>query len=162
VRWLLARLDREREVLCDEAAVALGSDPVAYARLLLSLARRPGRLLRAGSPSRPGWLPFLDRRTVSVRIARLLEEAMPSTIPGPPAGRSLLISGLAVAAALILGGLRVRAGSDETTGPPRRTETQDPAVRTAPAVTEKADPEEIRGVILDPEGRPVPRATVVA
>ena len=49
-RWLLSRLDRERELLCDEAAVALGSDPVAYARLLLDLARRPGRLV-AVTPS---------------------------------------------------------------------------------------------------------------
>jgi beta-lactamase regulating signal transducer with metallopeptidase domain len=61
VLWLLARLDRERELLCDEAVVALGADPVSYARLLLDLARRPGRLL----PDTP----------VSSRLAPL---------PGPP------------------------------------------------------------------------------
>ena len=54
VRWLLKRLDRERELLCDEAVVALGADPVGYARLLLDLARRPGRLLlsRGGTTAR--------------------------------------------------------------------------------------------------------------
>ncbi len=46
VHWLLRRLDRERELICDEAAVALGADPLAYARLLLDLARRPGASCR--------------------------------------------------------------------------------------------------------------------
>ena len=44
MHWLLRRLDRERELICDEAAVALGADPLAYARLLLDLARRPALL----------------------------------------------------------------------------------------------------------------------
>ena len=113
MRWLLARLDRERELLCDEAAVALGSDPLIYARLLLDLARRPGRLLPVTPSFRHGWLPFLDRRTVKVRIERLLEDDMLSTLSRsrPFAGRSLLFGSLAVAAALVVGGLRVRAGS---------------------------------------------------
>jgi beta-lactamase regulating signal transducer with metallopeptidase domain len=31
VQWLTTRLDRERELLCDETVVARGADPVAYA-----------------------------------------------------------------------------------------------------------------------------------
>ncbi len=46
VQWLMARIERERELLCDETVVGLGVDPPAYARLLLDLARRPGGLGR--------------------------------------------------------------------------------------------------------------------
>ncbi len=43
---LAAQPPRPRtRVACDEAVVALGGDPVVYARLLLDLARRPGRRL---------------------------------------------------------------------------------------------------------------------
>jgi protocatechuate 3,4-dioxygenase beta subunit len=154
VGWLLARLDREREILCDEAAVALGSDPVAYARLLVNLARRPGRWLRVTNPYRPGWLPFLDRRTVPICIERLLEDDMLSTLSRPSAGRSLLLGGLAVAAGLAIGGLRVHAGSTVATAPPARIEAP------APPAPEK-NPDEIRGVVLTPNGVPIRGATIV-
>jgi beta-lactamase regulating signal transducer with metallopeptidase domain/protocatechuate 3,4-dioxygenase beta subunit len=159
VRWLFARLDRERELLCDEAVVALGSDPVAYARLLLEMARRPGRLIPVTLPVRPGWLPFLERRTVKVRIERLLEDDMLNTLSRsrPSAARSLLLGGLAVAAVLLVGGLRVRAGSDGPTASPSKTGPQEPAK----AAAEKG-PAEYRGVVLDPDGRPIPGATIVA
>src|SRR5262249_53273078 len=53
VRWLITRLDRERELLCDEAVVAGGTEPAAYARVLLEMTRQPGRVLAI--PSRvPG------------------------------------------------------------------------------------------------------------
>ena len=136
--------------------MVLGSDPVAYARLLLDLTRRPGRLAPIDliSPTRPGWLPFLDRRTVSVRINRLLEDDMSSTLSRPSAGSSLLIGGLAVAAALVIGGLRIHAASAPPTTPPR---AEAPAL---PAPEKALD--EIRGVVLDPKGKPVAGATVVA
>src|SRR5207248_2488523 len=69
VRWLLARLEQERELLCDEVAVARGIDPHDLARLLLELARQPGRL-------GPAVLGFGKRRTVKARIHHLLEENM--------------------------------------------------------------------------------------
>ena len=147
VGWLLARLDRERELLCDEAAVALGSDPMAYARLLLDLARRPGRI-RLAAAARPGWLPFLDRRTVAVRIARLLEDDMTSTLSRPSIGRSFVVAGLAVGAALVLGGLRVGVGPAAMAVPPPQV------AALAPAASEKA-PDDLSGVVLDPDGRPV-------
>jgi protocatechuate 3,4-dioxygenase beta subunit len=149
VRWLLARLDRERELLCDEAAVALGSDPVEYARLLLDMARRPGRLVPVIPFTRHGWLPFLDRRTVEVRIERLLEADMRSTFSRPSAVRSMFFGGLALAAALAVGGLRVHAVVAE---PPK--EAKSPATKDAPR--------EVRGVVLDPDGKPVAGATIVA
>jgi protocatechuate 3,4-dioxygenase beta subunit len=154
VGWLLARLDRERELLCDETAVAQGSDPVAYARLLFDMARRPGRPFRVRFVLRPGWLPFLDRRTVAVRIQRLLEEDMLSNLSRPSAGRSLLLGGLAMAAALVIGGLRVHAGPAASAGPPGGVQAP------APPAPEKR-PDEIRGVVLNPNGIPLRGATIV-
>jgi beta-lactamase regulating signal transducer with metallopeptidase domain len=109
VHWLLTRLDRERELLCDEMTVALGSDPVAYAHLLLDLGRRPGRRFSVTPQSRIGSLPFLDRRTVAVRIERLLEDDMPRTLSRPSPARSLVVCAVSLAAALAVGGLRVQA-----------------------------------------------------
>ena len=168
VYWLLARLDRERELLCDEAVVALGSDPLTFARLLLDLARRPGRLLPVTTSHRPGWLPFLDRRTVAVRIERLLEDDMPRTLSRPSVVRSFLLVTLAMAVALVVGGLRVRAVSGERTDPPKPTQQSKPAERpsaiakpAAPAGARET-PREFQGVVVDPEGHPVPGATIVA
>ncbi len=170
VRWLLNRLDRERELLCDEATVAQGSDPVAYARLLFDLARRPGRLLGVTPSARQGWLPFLDRRTVKVRIHRLLEKDMLGTISPLSNARSLVVVGLSLAFASAIGGLRVLASSAPSPGPqsqievaaelPRRTEARDAPAQTAAPVA-KATPAEIRGVILDPDNHPVSAATIV-
>ena len=171
VLWLLARLDREREILCDEAAVARGADPVAYARMLFDLARRPGRLSAATPASRLGWLPFLDRCTVKARIERLLEDDMRTTLSRPSPARSFLLGGVALLTALACGGLRVRAGSAATdelpkpAGAPRDAEAPAPAKPPAPAAVEEMSveaPRELKGVILDPEGHPVPGATLVA
>jgi hypothetical protein len=76
VRWLTTRLDRERELFCDKIVVARGADPVAYARLLFQLSRRPGRLLSVTTTVSPGCVPFLDCGTVAIRIERLLEVDM--------------------------------------------------------------------------------------
>ncbi|MHB1560045.1 MAG: M56 family metallopeptidase, partial [Isosphaeraceae bacterium] len=159
VHWLLGRLDRERELLCDEAAVAMGADPVEYARLLFHLARRPGRLLALGAPTARGCLPFLERRTVKIRIERLLEDDMKGSIRRPSAAGSLLLGGLAIAAALVLGGLRVHAKDDgaTTTRPATAPQGQTPGVKKAEAPA----PAPIRGVVHDRDGHPVAGATVV-
>jgi len=170
VRWLFNRLDRERELLCDEATVALGSDPVAYARLLIDLGRRPGRLFSVNSQSRTGWLPFFDRRTVAVRIERLLEEDMLRTPSRPSGYRSFLRGSLAVAVALGVGGLRVHAVSAGPADPPKRTEAateppkriESPAPQTSPAaVVAKDVVKEVRGVVIDSADRPVAGATIL-
>jgi hypothetical protein len=170
VCWLLTRLDREREILCDEAAVLMGSDPVAYAQLLLDLARRPGRLSPASRSSGLGLLPFFDRRTVKVRIDRLLEEDMLSTLARPSKGQTLLLCGLVLVSGLTIGGLRVHAGSPDPAEPPKLAEaadTPEPSEKPAPKVrpTSPKDwplPVELRGLVLDPDGKPVPDVTIVA
>jgi hypothetical protein len=160
VAWLLARLDRERELLCDETAVALGCDPIAYARLLVNLARRPGRLLTVAPLSRHGWLPFLDRRTIGTRIERLLEEDMPRTSPASWASRPLFIGAIGLVIALGAGGLRVSAVRSQETGMGVQPTNPDPQA-SQPRGQRKA-PRELGGTVLDPGGRPISGATVVA
>jgi beta-lactamase regulating signal transducer with metallopeptidase domain len=156
VRWLLARLDREREILCDETTVAMGCDPVAYARLLFDLVRRPGRLYSVMPSIQTGWLPFLDRRTVAVRIKRLLEADMPRTVTRPSVYRFFLVSSLAVGVALGIGGLRLRAVEPQ---PEKGSQLPVSSAKTESA-TQPA--RTISGVILDPDGKPVGDAVVVA
>ncbi len=174
VSWLLARLDRERELLCDEAVVAVGSDPVAFARLLFDLARRPGRLLPVTPGTRPAWLPFLDRRTVAVRVTRLLEDDMPRTLSRPSAVRSFFLGVIALAAALGIGGIRIRAvaaqepaESPKQAQPPKPSQAPAAAKPAAPAkpaaaAGPKAPPTDIAGVVLDDRDQPVAGATFVA
>ncbi len=175
VRWLLFRLDRERELLCDEAAVALGSDPVGYARLLFDLARRPGRLFPVTPLSHHGSLPFLDRRTVGVRIERLLEKDMLSTLSCSSTARFVLLVPLVLAVALGVGGLRITAvsaqqpGKDTKPAAPavesasRKSEPrlETPAPKPAAPAGQREAPNELGGVVLDPDNRPVPGATLV-
>lgn len=149
VHWLLLRLDRERELLCDEKVVALGTDPVGYAELLFDLARRPGLLLLFTRPRSAGWLPFLDRGTISDRIQRLLEVDVNRDLSAPAlTARGFVLLGVtAILLAVGVGGLRVRGGEarssrDGTTG----------AIAASPqgkaAQSNKAPA--IRGTVLDP------------
>ncbi len=157
VRWLLARLDRERELLCDEAVVALGTEPAGYARMLLDLAKRPSRILSLSATAelRPALLPFLDRRTVAIRISRLLEDDLLNTLSRRSLRRSLILGSAAVAVALGVMGIRVRAVE-----PQAKHETKAPA--TADSNPPSASSRKIEGVILDSDGKPVAGATVVA
>ena len=153
VRWLLARLDRERELLCDEAAVALGSDPLVYARLLLDLGRRPGRLLpvsprsvMAGSRSStavPSRCASSDswRTTCSAPLPLAPVRRPFPSLRQPRRGRGA--------------GRRWAARPSGLRGP-RRTRRL-----PAPAVAEQRT-DEFRGVVLDPDGHPVSAATIVA
>jgi beta-lactamase regulating signal transducer with metallopeptidase domain len=101
VRWLLARLEQERELLCDEVAVGRGVDPHDLAQLLLAFAGHPGRLGLA--------LAFGKRRTVKVRIHHLLEENMERRIRPLGARWALAVGALVVGLALLVGSLRVAA-----------------------------------------------------
>jgi beta-lactamase regulating signal transducer with metallopeptidase domain len=64
--WVSARMRREREQCCDEAAVAMSGDPVIYARGLLTLER-----LRLSAPTLALGATG-DGGALSARIARLL------------------------------------------------------------------------------------------
>jgi beta-lactamase regulating signal transducer with metallopeptidase domain/protein involved in polysaccharide export with SLBB domain len=103
VRWLLARLERERELLCDEAAVHHGADPHVLAQALLAFARQAGRLAPA-----PFALCFGRRRTVKARIHHLLEDDMQRSITPLPARRAVALAALVLGLALGLGTVRVR------------------------------------------------------
>ncbi len=139
VHWLLARLDREREWLCDEAVVSLGSDRVAYARLLLEQARRPGRLLRQG-------LPFLERRTVAARIERLLEDPMLATLPPASRPRLALLGATFLAAAVGLATASLRSVE----------------ARVPEAIQDPGRSWTLNGRVLGPGGKPAAGVTVVA
>jgi beta-lactamase regulating signal transducer with metallopeptidase domain len=171
VAWLLARLDRERELLCDEAAVAAGDDPKGLARLLLDLSRSPApRRLPSVS------LPFLTRRTTAVRIRRLLEDDMPRTLSRPSLARAVILGSTALAALLALGAARVRPASAQDAPAPQRPYVDVvAAVETAPAGRLMVDigedeppapapaaaPAPIKGVVVDADGKPIAGATVV-
>ncbi len=145
VRWLVARLDLERELLGDEAAVGLGIfDRVAYARLLLEMARRPGRVVPVVRLFRHGALPFLEGKTVGVRIKRLLEEDMGNTFSRESVVGTLVLGGVIVVAALVIGGLRFRKF------------VPNPGVK--PVV---GDVISLQGRLVDATGAPIAGATLV-
>jgi hypothetical protein len=155
IRWLLARLDRERELLCDEAVVVLGADPVAYARLLLDLARRPARLVPGGASFEPPWLPFLDRGTVAERIERLMDDDMLRALTPLSSRRLFALGALALATTLGAGSLRVRAVESQESRPGK--------TQRATSKAEHAGPfsRTIKGRVVDPEGKPVSGVVVV-
>jgi HEAT repeat protein/beta-lactamase regulating signal transducer with metallopeptidase domain len=109
VRWLLARLERERELLCDEAVVALGVEPHDYARILLEFAGRGGRL-------GPALLSIAATRTIAIRIRRLLEGDMVHRYSLPSRRRLLPLGALVALAAAGLGSLRL-AGREPQPAP---------------------------------------------
>jgi beta-lactamase regulating signal transducer with metallopeptidase domain/protocatechuate 3,4-dioxygenase beta subunit len=151
VHWLLARLDRERELVCDEVVIAQGTSPNAYARMLLNLAQRPGRILS-------GSLPFLDRGTVASRTKRLLEDDMPHAQAPSPAQRRLAFAAAFAVIAGGIGGLQINAG--ENTRLLDQKASQDD--QAAAAAAEKTAQRAIDGLILDPDGNPVANAIIVA
>ena len=80
VWWTSARIRRERELCCDDAAVAVCGDSLGYARALASLER-----LRATTPSlalasTDGPLAFRIKRLIGA--AAVSEDRLPSKLPG--------------------------------------------------------------------------------
>ena len=159
VRWLLARLDRERELLCDEAVVALGTEPAGYARILLEMARSPGRILAIPSRVPGAVLLFLERRTVAIRISRLLEDDMSNTLSRSSMGRSLILGVLAAIVSLVVTGVRIRAVEPPCAGLSVSI-PEDRASFEMPVITVETDPT-IRGKVVDADGQPVAGATIL-
>jgi beta-lactamase regulating signal transducer with metallopeptidase domain len=137
VRWLLARLECERELLCDEAALLGGLDAHSYARMLVAFTRRCGRLLPAAlaAPAYP--LRIGGRRTITVRIHHLLEENMNPLLTPTPRWQALTLGVLLLGLAVVLGAFRVGAG--EPPDPPvvNRDGAEDKKAADAPAATEE-------------------------
>jgi beta-lactamase regulating signal transducer with metallopeptidase domain len=172
VLWLLGRIDRERELLCDEAAVARGIAPREFARMLLDFAKRP-RVLAAA----PQAIPFLSRGTVKARIDRLLEDDVTRWMTPLPRGRAMLLGLVILGLALGAGSLRV-VGAGSTpgrAGGPREDESKAGRARApkagpadaagrdgAPPMKNdepKGEPQvTVRGTVVDAEtGRPITR-----
>jgi hypothetical protein len=122
VRWLLARIECERELLCDEAAVARGVEPGDYARLLLEFARRAGRL---------AVVHFGSRHTVRSRIHHLLEEDMTHRLVPLPHRYGLLFLGVVLGAGLALGSLRLWAQEPQPPEEPARQPAAAPSAQPA-------------------------------
>ncbi len=136
LHWLLARLERDRELLCDEAAVVHGIAPAEYARMLVAFARHPGRLSPGVS------LPVGGPRTVQVRIHHLLEDTMNrSWKPLPRAGAAALALAV-VGLALGLGSFRVRAVDPPTQPAVAPPDEPRPAVDEPPPPAKPAEPKE--------------------
>jgi protocatechuate 3,4-dioxygenase beta subunit len=140
----------------DGTVVALGTDRRNYARLLFDLARCPASRLPLTFILGSGFVPFLDRRTVATRIERLLEDDMKSTLSHSSAPRRIAVGILTIAVALCGGGIAVRSVEPQAAkseGQSRREIKAEPAAATV---------RQIEGVILDPNGKPVAGAVVVA
>jgi hypothetical protein len=173
VRWLLALLECERELLCDEAAVARGVDPRDYAHMLLEFARRSGGLLASGVGNHPLAIPFLTRGTLMARIDHLLEDDMKRWLSPLPTRRVLALAGVVLGLALSLGSARVIAvatGDGKTAAvdrvPARSVPIEIPAPKALAEHEIKAEAEEnpfveIHGTVVDAEtGKPVPHYVV--
>jgi HEAT repeat protein/beta-lactamase regulating signal transducer with metallopeptidase domain len=109
VHWLLATIECERELLCDEIPLTKGMDPRDYARVLLLFSQEAGRLFPAAfaSPAYP--VPFGNRRTLKIRLDRLLEENMYPWMSPLPARRALALAAVVLGMALGLASFRLRA-----------------------------------------------------
>lgn len=93
VWWLGARLREQRELCCDDAAVATGHDPVVYATALLSLAEQQRLMPALAMPF--GAVAGRDGPSLALRIGRILGEV--------PAARRTGSGGLI--AVMLAGGL---------------------------------------------------------
>ena len=149
VHWLLARIDADREELCDAVVIQQGTAPRELARILLECCQLAGA---GGSalPHRTVAVPLFRRNTVKDRIQNLMEEQGMSRWSVSVSPRRA-IGLLTIAAALVgvIGSFGVRA---EEQSKPQVTSPTPVAGKTSVP----ADP---RPLILA-EGRskrPVPR-----
>ena len=119
VRWLRSRLECEREMLCDEMALACGVDARAYATMLRDFASRTERLRSVMSA-----LPFGQGPTVKRRIQQMMEEIM---APSRSTSRWIWFVGVVlVTGSVAAGSLRLRAAAETP-------EVQTPIAQDLPA-----------------------------
>jgi beta-lactamase regulating signal transducer with metallopeptidase domain len=105
VRWLRTRLECEREMLCDEMALACGVEARAYATMLRDFASRTERLRSVTAA-----LPFGQGPTVKRRIQQIMEEIM---APSRSTSRWIWFGGVVlVTGSVAAGSLRLRAAAE--------------------------------------------------
>ena len=136
VRWLLARMERERELLCDEIVLHRGIDRRDYARMLLDFARQSGRfaLPRLSGP----YLPIGRRQTIKARIHHLLEENMERSMGPLPTRWAVVLGACLLALMLGVASYRVLAEEGEQSNTAVEQEKSAPADEKNRAETEKA------------------------
>jgi beta-lactamase regulating signal transducer with metallopeptidase domain/protocatechuate 3,4-dioxygenase beta subunit len=142
VHYLLTRLDRDREEICDATAVRQGVNPRELAQILLGYGRQAGQ----GGPLTyaDATLPFLRRHTLKKRIASLLDHQVILRWNQPP---SRLGTSGAVCLTIVL--MFVSRGV---------------ALRGAepPALARAANTSFLEGRLVDVRGTPVKNAKVLA
>jgi TonB family protein len=173
VWWVSKQVRRERECCCDEIAVEMGGDVLAYAKALSYLEER-----RAAFPE---FVLGANGGVLTMRIKRLLgckEDAQASRFAAftliallvTAAGSYVVTAARAqdgssmVKAAVspaVGGGAQNAAGGSATSQPEQRvqnTAPNDPVTESA-TQTVRGDGE-ITGIVVDPTGALVPRASV--
>ena len=145
--WLLSRrLEIAAEEVCDDYVVHLGAERMHYAGHLLELA---GRALPPVAPASVGMISL--RSMLARRIVRILDNSRSlSTRAGTRAIVAMLAVGLALT---IFAGLLGARGKSAAAALPT-TEIDEPE----PAPADKT----IRGQVVDPDGKEVANATVIA
>lgn len=164
VHWLLGRIDREREMLCDEAVVRNGFSPAGLAEILLDACRRPWR--SAPGAETCAVIPFFARKTTKQRILRLLGPDAESLLISPSPRVIGAIALVAGATLLGAGSVQVFAeagsgpkpeGSQGASDPPRSPEDAAKAERKEKGFRQPS----LLGRIVDEEGKPLPGAKVI-
>jgi beta-lactamase regulating signal transducer with metallopeptidase domain/protocatechuate 3,4-dioxygenase beta subunit len=155
--WLLSkRLEATAEEVCDDYVVEFGADRCRYAGHLLELAERR---LPPLAPSGVGMVSL--RSLLARRIARILDSTRTlSTQAGRRAIAATLLAGLA--GTLLVGSLGVGGGSRTALGDETTSTADQASSPTAEKTPESADRVTVNGRVVDPDGRPVAGATVVA
>ncbi|WP_165069478.1 M56 family metallopeptidase [Paludisphaera rhizosphaerae] len=134
-----AQLGRLAELACDDWVLAGGTSASDYAATLLGLIPQPHSPALAAASGRSG---------LRHRIVRILSDNLPDPAAGPRWTAAACLAMLLAASLAALAQARPAAKPDE---PPQAA---DPPKEEAPMKT-------VRGKVLDPDGKPVPGATVM-
>lgn len=151
VWWLSAQVRAEREHCCDDAAVALCGDRLAYARALASLEG-----LRQTPVLNPNLAPAATGGTLMSRIRRLLIPALPPS----PAARTGLVAALAVSVLGAATGLSLAPQAPPVPPEPPKAEAQQERQIVAVVAPEPGSPGEhltvkLKGKVkIQPEAKP--------
>ena len=161
VVWLVSRrLDRQRELCCDDLVVASGISRLEYARSLFSVAQ--SKLNDQTSPATVGLAATGRSQSYLVtRIGRLLGESMDSRIPGSTINASAAMTALVLSCVIIAGSvvLTQQANSPSAYSPAHNSALM--ATSTSNASNEFETFPNLSGIILDEAGQPVGNATVI-
>jgi beta-lactamase regulating signal transducer with metallopeptidase domain len=158
VRYLLNRLDSEREEICDAAAVRQGVNPRALAQILLEYGRQTAAQRPLASA---GALQFFRPHALKKRIAGLLDHQAIARWNRPPSRlRTAAAMCLAVVLLLVARGVVLRA-ADPPTVPPAAPPASVRKGQPAGGLERVANPTGvIEGQLVDVTGRPVKNAKV--